>query len=99
MKTREVARIVYSPLGQHLDRPLAMHELGLGQINRAHAAAANEPQHAILAEREAAILLLHQLLNVPRREELAVDQEVGEQIRVGSQLAAMRLLEFFERGL
>src|SRR3954462_8114633 len=99
MESREITRIVHASLGQYFDRPLAVHELVLGQIDRAHSATADEPEHAILAEREAAILFFHQLLDVPGREELAVDHEVGEQVGVGGHLAAMRLLEFVERRL
>src|SRR3954470_13050929 len=97
MESREITRIVHASLGQYFDRPLAVHELVLGQIDRAHSATADEAEHAILAEREAAILLFHQLLNVPGREELAIDHEIGEEVRIGGHLAAMRLLEFVKR--
>src|SRR5581483_11024376 len=99
MEPRQVAGIVHAPLGQHLDRALAMHELVLGQIDGAHAAAADETEHAVLAEGEAAVLLLHQLLDVPGGEQLAVDEKVGEEVGVGGHLAAVRLLEFVEGGL
>jgi hypothetical protein len=72
-----------------------MHQLVLGQIDGAHTAAADQPQHAILTEEEAAVLLVHQLIDVPLREQALVDQEGGQAIGVG-QLAGVRGLAFVE---
>src|SRR4051812_28303057 len=76
-----------------------MHQLVLGQIDGAHATAADELQNAIFAEEESAVLLLHQPLDLPGREQLLLDQLVRDYVGIRRKLAAIGRFQLLEAGL
>lgn len=77
MKTRQIRRIPDPLDGQHLDRAASPHQHMLGQINGTHAAFAEQRQQAVLAEREAFVPSLQQLVGLPARQLLLFHQSRG----------------------
>jgi hypothetical protein len=80
---------VAGAVGEHLDGDAAAHDRVLAQVDLAHAAGAERPQHLVLAtEDEVAPLAAQQLLDVEARQQAVAHQGVGRRPRPVGQGAA-----------
>ena len=76
-------------LRQHLNCYLAFHERVLSQVNLAHAALAEQAEQLVLAKHESLMLASQQLVCLPLREQIRLDQGLGLIFLFTWQLAAM----------
>ena len=83
MKSRQVRRVVDLLDWQNLDRTGTPHERVFGEVNGAHAAFAEQLSQPILAEPEALVLPLLQLVDLPVREVAVTDHPRTDRRRTG----------------
>ena len=80
LEPREVGTLIDPLDRQHLDRDLAVQGGVLAEIDAAHAAGPDQAEQSILAEHEALVSPSPQLIGLPLREQLGVDERLHELI-------------------
>ena len=81
-KAIQIGRVVDAIVRQHFDRHAALHQLVLGEVDAAHAALADLAEQLVFAEAEAFVLAGQQLVGLPARDEIGLDQQLGQTILV-----------------
>ena len=74
LESGEVRRLVDTMAWQHLDRDLVVERRVFGEIDAAHAPLAEEPQQPVFPEHEALVPAATQLIGLPLREQLPLDE-------------------------
>ena len=90
----KVGGVFHAVLGQHLDRHPPLHQHVLGQIHAAHPARAQMVQQLVLAQEEALVAALQQLVGLPAGDQAGLDEPIGDEVGIGDRFAAGVFLQF-----
>ncbi len=89
MEAGQIGRIGHAIFRQHFNGHQSLHEHVFGQIDVAHAAAAQMIEQLVIAEHEAAVSTFEQLVTLPGRQQLDANEELA---------AVGRIVQFAGRG-
>ncbi len=88
LETGQVRRVAHFAFGQDLDCHAAAHDHVVRQIHAAHPPRTEVPQQLVIAQEESLVATLQQLVALPPRNQLGLNQMFGDLGRVLRQFAA-----------